>query len=501
MESRAYIELVELQTVIRDRIGSLDRWVRVEIASHSEVRGHHYLDLIQKSSAGDELARARGIIWKSNSGIITLFSSLTGQQLVAGISVVVRISVQYSPRYGLSLVIQDIDATYSIGQRELQKQETVRRLTESGLINLQKSIGLPFLPARIAVISSGDAAGYGDFIKHLAGNQYGFRYDLTLFQSLMQGDRCPDSICAGIDLICRTGDFDLILILRGGGAESDLFCYDDYDLGKKIAECPLPVLTAVGHERDYHIVDMVANCHFKTPTALADFIVDWTAGAEEQVIDLLASIQDAVGERLVAEERSLGRIFAGIRYSLSDRTNALESVLKKTFASLTGQMALKVMDAETMAGRLLTGIAHASALAADRSDRTVREYLVRITTGATTAVVSSESEVNRCLTNILFALNATVSALEGQVALADASIRASDPRNILRQGYVLAMDKDGTVLKNVSSRSVGDSFALKFIDGMWDCLVNGIKADAPGKNAGGPEDDGVYVRDSRSIGS
>ena len=159
MESRAYIELVELQTVIRDRIGSLDRWVRVEIASHSEVRGHHYLDLIQKSSAGDELARARGIIWKSNSGIITLFSSLTGQQLVAGISVVVRISVQYSPRYGLSLVIQDIDATYSIGQRELQKQETVRRLTESGLINLQKSIGLPFLPARIAVISSGDAAG------------------------------------------------------------------------------------------------------------------------------------------------------------------------------------------------------------------------------------------------------------------------------------------------------------------------------------------------------
>ena len=246
---------------------------------------------------------------------------------------------------------------------------------------------------------------------------------------------------------------------------------------------------------------MVANCHFKTPTALADFIVDWTAGVEEQVMDLLASIQDAVGGRLVAEERSLGRIFAGIRYSLSDRTNALESVLKKTFASLTGQMALKVMDAETMADRLLTGIAHASALAADRSDRTVREYLVRITTGATTAVASSESEVNRCLTNILFALNATVSALEGQVALADASIRASDPRNILRQGYVLAMDKDGTVLKNVSSRSVGDSFALKFIDGMWDCLVNGIKADAPGKDAGGPEGDGVYVRDSRSIGS
>ena len=220
METREYIELSDLQDIVRDRIGILDMWVRVEIASHSEVRGHHYLDLIQKSSSGDELARARGIIWKSNAAIISRFGSLTGRALVPGLSVVVRIVVQYSARYGLSLVIQDIDAGYSIGQRELQKQETIRLLAESGLIDRQKSLALPFLPSRVAVISSDSAAGYGDFVKHLDGNRYGFRFSLTLFQSLMQGDSCPDSICSSIDAVCRSGEFDLILILRGGGAES-----------------------------------------------------------------------------------------------------------------------------------------------------------------------------------------------------------------------------------------------------------------------------------------
>ena len=451
MEGRQYIELIELQNAIQDRIGVMERWVRVEIASHSEVRGHHYLDLIQKSPSGDELARARGIVWKSNAGIISMFTGLTGQRLVAGISVVMRISVQYSPRYGLSLIIQDLDAGYSIGQRELQRQETIRRLTESGLMDRQKSLSLPFLPSRIAVISSEDAAGYGDFLKHLDGNQYGFRYDISLFQSLMQGDRCPDSISASIGLICRSGNFDLILILRGGGAESDLFCYDDYGLAETIAQCPLPVVTAIGHERDYHIADMVANCHFKTPTALADFLVDWTADVEEQVTDRLISIQDAAEDRLGAEEKYLERIFSGIRYSLSDRTNYLESELQGVFAALVSRMTLKVSDAVSMTDRLLAEIRHSSLLLADRSDKAVRESLGRIISGALLSVSAAEGEAGRCLTNILFALNATVSALESRLALADASIRASDPRSILRQGYVLAMDRDGTILKNVSS--------------------------------------------------
>ena len=417
METREYIELSDLQDIVRDRIGILDMWVRVEIASHSEVRGHHYLDLIQKSSSGDELARARGIIWKSNAAIISRFGSLTGRALVPGLSVVVRIVVQYSARYGLSLVIQDIDAGYSIGQRELQKQETIRLLAESGLIDRQKSLALPFLPSRVAVISSDGAAGYGDFVKHLDGNRYGFRFSLTLFQSLMQGDSCPDSICSSIDIVCRSGEFELILILRGGGAESDLFCYDDYGLARHIAECPLPVLTAIGHERDYHVADMVANCHFKTPTALADFLVDWTAGVEEQVADCLAAVQSAAAGRLVDEDRRIGQIFHDIRYSLADKVNVLDA------------------------------------------------------------------EVKRCLNNILFALNATVNALEHHVALADASIRAADPRSILRQGYVLALDSDGTVLKNVSSKSAGDSFALKFMDGMWGCMINDLKQDAVGNSA------------------
>ena len=477
MEIRRYIELADLQNIIRDRIGVIDQWVRVEIASHSEVRGHHYLDLIQKSSSGDDVAKARGIIWKSNAGIISSFRAAAGQDLVPGISVVVRIAVQYTARYGLSLIIQDIDASYSLGQRELQKQETIRRLTESGLMDRQKSLQLPFLPSSIAVISSKDAAGYGDFMKQLDGNPYGFSFNVSLFQSLMQGDGCPYSIAASLDMICRSGDYDLILILRGGGAESDLFCYDDYGLCKAVADCPVPVLTAVGHERDYHIVDMVANSHFKTRTALAAFIVDWTEEVEAEMLDCAASVRDAVNDRLVAEDRFIGQLLHDIRYSLSDRVNASETYLNNMFASLRGQMALKVMDSVSLIDGMLTGIVRYSGMAAENADRAVRESLVRIMSGAASVVSSAESEVNRCLTNILFALNATVNMLESKVALAESSITASDPRSILRQGYVLAMDRDGTVLKNVHSRSVGDDFALKFADGMWSCRVTGVKED------------------------
>ena len=385
-----YIELADLQDLIAGRIGYLEQWVRVEIDSHSEVRGHHYFGLLQKTHSGEEVARARGIVWKSNAGIIPEFYRQTGQRLEAGISVVVLVVVQYSPRYGLSLVIQDIDASYSIGLRELQKQETLRRLEAEGLLDRQKSIALPFLPSGIAVISSKDAAGYGDFMKHLSGNQYGYTFDCTLFQSLMQGDRCPLSISASIDAAVRDGGFDLILILRGGGAESDLFCYDDYQLGKTIAECPLPVLTAVGHERDYHVADMVANSHFKTPTALADFLVDWVAGVEEEVMAHMENIMSAAKD----------------------------------------------------------------------------------------AVQASESEVGRCLTNICFAVNAVISGMENRIALSEAAIMVSDPRNILKQGYVLAVDKNGTILKNAGSKSVGEDFSLRFSDGVWNCVIEDVKLSA-----------------------
>lgn len=383
------IGLSALQDLIKARVSGMEMWVKVEIDSHNESGGHHYFGLIEKSVKGAELARARGIIWRNNTSIISRFQSATGKRLDAGISVVVLVNVNYDARFGLSLIIRDIDESYSIGLRELEKQETIRKLTEAGLMNLQKeTLGLPFLPSRIAVISSSEAAGYGDFVKHLSTNPYGFRYDLTLFNSFMQGDYAPASIISAIDTVTADGSFDVVLILRGGGAESDLFCYDDLALCEAIASCPLPVLTAIGHERDFHIADMVAWEHFKTPTALADFLIDWVHEAEQVWMDAVAGIKEALMERLVH---------------------------------------------------------------------------------------SAEMETERCVSNIRFALNAGINELDHRLALIEAGIKAGDPRSILEQGYVLATDEKGNVLKNAASGNIGDEFRLRFKDGQWFCTVNDVK--------------------------
>ena len=387
------IGLSALQDLIKARVNGMETWVRVEIDSHSESGGHHDFGFIEKSGKGAELARARGIIWRNNASIISRFQSATGKRLDAGISVVVLVNVNYDARFGLSLIIRDIDESYSIGLREQEKQETIRKLTEAGLMNLQKeTLGLPFLPSRIAVISSSEAAGYGDFVKHLSTNPYGFRYGLTLFNSFMQGDYAPASIISAIDTITADGSFDVVLILRGGGAESDLFCFDDHSLGAAIAGCPVPVLTAIGHERDYHIADMVAWEHFKTPTALADFMIDWVRDVEADWEETVENIRQGLLERLV---------------------------------------------------------------------------------------YSSELEINRIVDNIRFAFNANLNELDHRLAILETGIRTADPRNVLSQGYVLASDKKGNLLRKASSRAAGDDFVLRFSDGLWDCSINDVKINQP----------------------
>lgn len=320
-----FMELSALQRNIKGRIGDLECWVRVEVDSHSQSGGHHYFGFIEKSADGTELARARGIIWRYNAGILSEFRSLTGKTLEAGMSVVVLVTVNYDARFGLSLVITDIDANYSLGQRELEKKETIRKLTESGMMDNQKNLALPFLPSKVAVISSADAAGFGDFLKHTETNRFGYRFDFTLFHSLMQGDGAPSSIVSRITEIEETGIYDLILIMRGGGAESDLFCYDDYLLCKAVAACEIPVLTAVGHERDFHIIDMVAMEHFKTPTALADFMVDWVRGIEEEyVLAPLDAISGSVMTRLVSADAELAGILSTIVFAVKSRLDACD---------------------------------------------------------------------------------------------------------------------------------------------------------------------------------
>jgi len=431
LEQEHYIELSDLQNLIKSKIGYLDLWVKAEIDSHSVVRGHHYLGLLQKNQDGKETARAKGIIWYSRESIIRQFMASTGVELKAGISIVFRATIEYHPVFGLSLVILDLDSSFTIGQRELERKAAIERLTQMGAMEKQQSLSLPYLPTKIAVLSSKDAAGYGDFMKHLSGNTEGFAFDVTLFQSLMQGTSCPSSIQEGMARIVASGQFDLILILRGGGAESDLYCYDDFGLSLCIANCPVPVLTAIGHERDYHISDMVAKRHFKTPTALADFLIEWVDEVDSGMLNLATSIKLALQERLNTEDSRISSIFNQVKYTLASRVNEMSVTIMQTLHKLEASL--------------------------------VDWYR------------NAESETSRLILNIRFALNANINRLDSELALLDTGIKAADPRNILKQGYVLAADKNGNILKNAASGNAGDSFSLRFEDGHWDCTIDKTK--------------------------
>lgn len=381
-----YIELSALQSQIGERIGTLEQWVRVEFESCRVSGGHYYLNLIEKSRSGEISAKASGRIWRQRAAIVAEFARATGKTLEAGMSVVVLASVEYHPVYGLSLVIEDIDPAFTLGLREQERLRTIERLTGEGMIEMQKGLGLPFLPSKIAVISSGDAAGFGDFKKHLDTNPYGYKFDFTIFQALMQGEKSPSSIISAIDSVEEEGSFDVAVILRGGGADSDLFGYDDYMLCRRVAVCGIPVLSAVGHQRDYHVLDMVSYESFKTPTAVADFFIQWFLDVEAEVTDVAAKIFDAARDRL------------------------------------------------------------------DDADRMVRERA----------------------SSIAFAILSVLGRLDAGVSALDASIRSCDPRNLLSQGYVLAMDGNGRILKNASSGSVGDNVSVRFSDGVWDCGIKSI---------------------------
>jgi exodeoxyribonuclease VII large subunit len=299
---KEYIDLFELQSRLKQGIESLfpkRLWIKAEVSAvKARSGGHCYLELSQSDSSG-LVAKSSAIIWSSKYRFIApYFESVTGSPLQEGMVILAEVQVNYSQLYGLSLIINDIDPEFSLGVKELERQKTIERLQKEGLMDLQKGLQLPLLPYNIAVISAEDAAGYRDFVRHLAENPYGFVLNCTLFPALMQGADCPQSIIAALDSVMETdAEWDAVLILRGGGAKLDLACFDDYDLAAVIAQYPFPVLTAIGHDQDFHVCDMVAHEFVKTPTALADFLLGMYEAEDERISSLqtrmrLAQLQD-----------------------------------------------------------------------------------------------------------------------------------------------------------------------------------------------------------------
>lgn len=302
-----FIDLYTLQLHMRAGVEDMfpERvWVRAEVSSVSvRSNGHCYMELSQNEGS-TTVAKARAVIWKTKYSVLSrYFRQATGEDLRAGMTILARVQVTYSELYGLTLSVDDIDADVTVGARERERQETIARLTGDGSMMLQQGLELPLLPYRLAVISSDTAAGYGDFCHHLLDNPYGFRFRVDLFDALMQGTSAPASICDALDAVQSSPEpYDAVLILRGGGSELDLACFDDYGLCFSIAHCAIPVFTAIGHDRDYHVADMVAHTFVKTPTALADVFLDCYLSEDERIASFSTRLRLAFRSRIAQME-------------------------------------------------------------------------------------------------------------------------------------------------------------------------------------------------------
>ena len=346
---REFIDLFEFQKKLKQGVELLfpNRvWLKAEISAiKARSGGHCYLELSQSDSKG-LVAKASAIIWSSKYRFIApYFESVTGSPLAEGMTVLVEVQVNYSELYGFSLIVNDVDPEYSLGVKELEKQETIERLTKEGIMDLQKELALPALPYKLAVISAEDAAGYRDFMRHIAENPYGFTLATDLFPALMQGADCPGSIIVAMDAVLDSGqEYDAVLIMRGGGSKLDLACFDDYDLAAAIAQYPLPVLTAIGHDQDYHVCDMVAHQFVKTPTALADFILEMYENEDARVSSYVTRIRLAFSNRILQMEASVDRMQNRIRSGYAMKLSLLESALQVLQTRINAADPRKIME-------------------------------------------------------------------------------------------------------------------------------------------------------------
>ena len=287
-------------------------WVQAELSEVREAyNGHCYIELVQKAERGNTLlAKARGTVWANVYKMLKpYFESTTGQRFTAGIKVLLQVSVEYHEQYGLSLTVHDIDPTYTLGDMARRRKEILQQLDEEGVLTLNKELPMPMLPQRVAVISAAGAAGYGDFCDQLEGNPYGFVFYPKLFPAVMQGDRVEETIIAALDHIAAEQEsWDVVVIIRGGGATSDLSGFDTYALAANCAQFPLPIITGIGHERDDTVLDMVAHTRVKTPTAAAEYLVATLVEAAATLDELTNSLTTGITNRIHREERRVEQI-------------------------------------------------------------------------------------------------------------------------------------------------------------------------------------------------
>ena len=436
MAGNGQIDLLMLQELIKESLEdnfARQLWVRAEIWDISvNASGHCYLTLVEKDEATSNIvAKAQAIIWASTFRVLRpYFETATGEKLQAGMKVLLQIRVQYSLLYGLSLIVSNIDPNYTVGSTALERQKILDRLEREGMMDMNRTLPLPALPRRFAVISAETAAGYGDFMNHLHNNGFGYKFHTELFQAPMQGAEAPAGIIAALDKISeRSGDFDAVLIIRGGGSNFDLACFDDYELAVNIAQYPLPVLTAIGHERDTHVADFIAHTYLKTPTALADYFVDIFA-AEEQLVDSLAT-----------------RMLMALKGKRAEAVTTVDRLLSRA----TGSVLLRIQ----------------------RERRAVEMLLSRAAAGILSDLQVAQGRIDMLLLRAANSATGRLHAESHKIELLELRLSALNPMSILEKGFAIPLKK-GQKVDSACQLKAGDGITVIFKDGKADCEVKNV---------------------------
>lgn len=305
-QSMTLLQLQQRITALVTVAATRDVWVTGELMDVS-VRNHCYLEIVQKDDSGATVARARAVVWASTfRGLRAKFRAATGQDFATGLKVMARVSVSNHPVYGLSLVISDVNPDYTMGDLLRRRREILERLQREGILEQNRRLAWPDVPQRIAVISSPKAAGYGDFISQLLRNPRHLRFDVKLFDAVMQGDRAPATILAALEAVATdAAAWDCVVIIRGGGATADLAAFESYDLAAAIAMFELPVIVGIGHERDITVLDYVANMRVKTPTAAAEFLIGRGGAALDRLQAIATEIASLARGQISAAAQQL----------------------------------------------------------------------------------------------------------------------------------------------------------------------------------------------------
>lgn len=404
-------------------------WITAELSDVAVRGGHCYMELLEKDERGTQTAKARGVIWANNFGRLDArFFAATGQRFATGLKVMLRVSVTMHPVYGMSLVINDIDPDFTMGDLLRRRREIIERLTREGVIDMNRALTWGERIWRVAVISAPGAAGYGDFINQLYNNPSHLRFNTTLFEAVMQGERAPASIIAALDRIIDSGsEWDAVVIIRGGGATSDLQAFEDYELASAVAQFPIPVIIGIGHERDITVLDWVAKMRVKTPTAAAEWLI--TQGEQQ-----LSQLQNTANTIL----RTVNDRLSGAREQLSYYTGLLP-------------------------------VAPVNAL--QRARHRMQSDLLTLRQISTKRLSPALERLNLYRQQIPTITAAAVSRQRQHLDAAEKLVAALSPRSVLARGYSITMS-GGKTVRSVADITPGQTVTTHLADGAFTSTTN-----------------------------